>query len=110
MARKPASSGSLGQTVPKRLDGETKSHSVRPLVHLHATPTLMPRFQNPWDSGASNPFDSVPAADPDPQATSEMLYNAPLPPPVQKAPPPISDPQIGQNGGGMEVDHPMGVA
>ena len=62
------------------------------------------RFQNPWDTGASNPFD-VPLTESEPQATAEMLFNAPLPPPVQKAPP---GPPVGHEHA-MDMDQPMSV-
>ncbi|ORY32578.1 histone binding protein [Naematelia encephala] len=66
------------------------------------------RFQNPWDSApvpnAFDGFSSQPQSfDPPPQSqdgSSYMLDSAPLPPPVQKAPPALSN-------GGMDVDNPM---
>ncbi|GFZ44163.1 Histone chaperone ASF1 [Saitozyma sp. JCM 24511] len=73
------------------------------------------RFQNPWDSATqASPFDapngpSAPygsGSGSAPLGSAEMIYNAPLPPPVQKAAPgPGQDAGSIENGhGGMEVD------
>lgn len=58
------------------------------------------RFQNPWDSGTSDPY-GAPNGDQqqselDQPLTADAVFNSPLPPPVQKAPAP--------NNSGMDVD------
>ncbi|CAD6566919.1 MAG: Histone chaperone asf1 [Tremellales sp. Tagirdzhanova-0007] len=67
------------------------------------------RFQNPWDSNPDpSPFEaqseSISNSDQQQTGSSFMLDNAPLPPPVQKAPPTIANETLY---GGMEVDQPM---
>lgn len=56
------------------------------------------RFQNPWDSGTSDPYANGAHQQPselDQPLSADAVFNSPLPPPVQKAPAPSS---------GMDVD------